>query len=47
MLKSHDQGRIEVCPQPFGLFVEQVRPARIIINDLDVIHFPGSMTRHA
>ncbi len=26
------------APQPFGLFLEQYRPARIIFDDLDLIH---------
>src|SRR5450631_180747 len=47
MLESHDQRRIEYRPQPFGLFVEQYRPARIIIDDLDLIHILGSVTQAA
>lgn len=39
--------RIEYCPQPFGLFVEQYRPARIIIDDLDLTHILGSMIQSA
>src|SRR5665647_171608 len=45
MLKSHDQGRVECCAQPFGLFVEQGRPARIVVDDLNLIHLLGSMTQ--
>ena len=42
--KPHDQRRIEYCPQPFGLFIEQCRPARIIFDDLDLIHILGSLS---
>src|SRR5258708_5227266 len=47
MFESHDQGRIEYRPQPLGFFVERCRPARIIIDDLDPIHFLGSITPSA
>ncbi len=37
--------RIECCAQPFGLFVEQCRPARIVVDDLDLIHLLDAMIR--